>query len=74
MHVRPRLRLRLLRRLSVTVRVDELSSDVTVEAERVGKAASGAETETPAPADQLRALLAQLARDAARTQSEAFSD
>jgi hypothetical protein len=58
----------------VTVHVDELSSDVTVEPERGPAVASGSNGETPLPTEELRALLARLARDTTRTQSEGFGD
>ena len=58
----------------MTVHVDELSSDVTVEPERgTAPVVSSEGGEAPLP-DQLGALQARLARDRARTYSEAYSD
>ena len=59
----------------MTVRVDELTTDVTVER---GAGASGEAAGTPPPqwkrVEALRALQERVARDAARTSAEAYSD
>jgi cytochrome c556 len=61
----------------MAVRVDELTSDVTVEPEAA--APSGPAGGSPArsrwqQADEFRALRERLARDAERTRAEAYSD
>jgi hypothetical protein len=63
----------------MTVHVDELSSDVTVETEAARTGAAGAaagRTETPPwqQLDALRALRDRLARDAERTRSDGYGD
>ena len=58
----------------MTVHVDELSSDVTVEPERGTAVVSSQGGEAPLPPDELGALQLRLARDRARTYSEAYSD
>lgn len=73
MHLRRDVRLRMWR-LSMTVHVDELSSDVVVEPERGTSVVSSENGETPLRADDLRALQAALARDRARTHAESYSD
>jgi hypothetical protein len=64
-----------MRRLRVTVRVDDLSSDVVAEGASVG----GAGPTPPAPPaweaeDAYRALRERVARDAERTRAEAYDD
>ena len=62
-------------RLRMTVRVDELTTDVTVEG---NAGASGGAAGTPPPSwarfEALRALQERVARDAARTSAEDYSD
>ena len=59
----------------MTVRVDELTTDVTVES---NSGASGGAAGTPPPqwarVEALRALQERVARDAARTSAEDYSD
>jgi hypothetical protein len=62
----------------MTVRVDELTTDVTVESGRDadGGATSAAAGASPhwAQVEQVRAALDRLARDEARTSAEAYGD
>jgi len=60
----------------MTVRVDELSSDVTVDAGATaapGAGGSGQQASPVSPED-LRAQLRRAARDAERTSAEAYGD
>jgi hypothetical protein len=57
----------------MTVRVDELSSDVSVEREPESTAGVPPQ-ETWQQADAFRAMRERLARDAARTRAEAYDD
>jgi hypothetical protein len=59
----------------MTVRVDELTSDVTVEPGANKAAGSGSPpTAPPEHADDMRALMDRLSRDAERTRAEAYGD
>lgn len=60
----------------MTIRVDELSSDVTVDAGATASPAPGGagQTAPPPSADDMRAQLRRVARDAARTSAEAYGD
>ena len=59
----------------MTVRVDELTSDVTVEPHSGGgAAATGAQPSPAERGEDVRALMERLARDAERTRAEAYGD
>jgi hypothetical protein len=60
----------------MTVRVDELSSDVTVDAGATASPGTGgsAQEAPPVSPDDLRAQLRRAARDAERTSAEAYGD
>jgi hypothetical protein len=60
----------------MTVRVDELSSDVTVDAGATASPApgGGGQSAPPASPEDLRAQLRRAARDAERTSAEAYGD